>query len=197
MRSIKTDVIERAKRRKGMGITLKTERMIIREHRADDIAAVEAYSTQEKFWRYLQVGELGEGSGRAYVERVIAEQSIRPRSEFNLALTLKAHEKIVGNVRLGITDLENGEGILGYAVVPEYWGQGYASEAVKAITDFAFNTLFMHRVYAVVDIENLASISVLQKCRFIQEGTLRENKISQGVRRSSHIYSLLTDEYSV
>ncbi len=179
-----------------MSIKLQTERMSIREHRVGDIAAVEAYSTQEKFWRYLQVGELGEGSGKAYVERVIAEQSMRPRSEFNLALTMKANEQIVGNVRLGITDLENSEAILGYAVAPEYWGQGDASEAVKAITDFAFNTLFMHRVYAVVDIENAASINVLQKCRFIHEGTLRENKISQGVRRSSHIYSLLTDEYS-
>lgn len=189
-------MIERAKRGKGMSIALKTERMIIREHRLGDIAAVEAYSTQEKFWRYLQVGELGKDSGRIYVERVIAEQSMRPRSEFNLALTMKANEQIVGNVRLGITDLENSEAILGYALAPEYWGQGYASEAVKAITDFAFKTLLMHRVYAMVDTENTASINVLQKYKFALEGTLRENKLSQGVRRNSHIYSLLANEYS-
>jgi RimJ/RimL family protein N-acetyltransferase len=195
MISTKTDVIS-PMTSKPSNIILNTGRLIIREHQLDDIAAVEAYSTQEKFWQYLQVGELTAGAGKAYIERVIAEQALRPRTEFNLALTHKNEGGVLGNIRFGVTDLENGEGIIGYALAPEHWGKGYASEAVKAIIDFAFSTILMHRLYALVDIENKGSINVLEKCGFTYEGTLRENKISKGTRRSTHIYSLLAHEVS-
>ncbi|UTW56675.1 GNAT family N-acetyltransferase [Kordiimonas sp. SCSIO 12610] len=179
-------------------IKLETKRLIIREHSFDDIDAVEAYSTQEKFWRYLQVGELKEGAGRSYIERVVAEQSARPRTEFNLALVLKDTGQVIGNVRLGVTDLDHGECILGYALAVDQWGHGYASEGVRGILDFAFNTLMMHRVYAMVDSENTASIHVLEKAGFTREGLLRENKRvgnTENTRTSSYVYGLLAHEY--
>jgi ribosomal-protein-alanine N-acetyltransferase len=52
---------------------------------------------------------------------------------------------------------------LGYAIHNQFWGRGYAAEAVRALIAFSFGTLRLHRLEANVDPENLASRRVAEK----------------------------------
>ncbi len=65
----------------------------------------------------------------------------------------------------------NGVTEIGYGIQDEYQGHGYATEAVKAITDWAFQTQRVTSIEAEIDANNLASKRVLEKCGFLFHGT--------------------------
>lgn len=65
-----------------------------------------------------------------------------------------------------ITELTNGHinyYDLGYRFIKKYWGKGYATESARASISYAFNQLNADEVYAIADIDNLASVKVLEK----------------------------------
>ncbi len=53
---------------------------------------------------------------------------------------------------------------LGYRFIKKYWGQGYATEAAKAVIDYGFNEMGLTEIYAMTDAENFKSEKVLEKC---------------------------------
>ncbi len=81
---------------------------------------------------------------------------------------------------VGAVGLRPGEDInrlsteIGYWLGEEFWGRGIATEALAAVTEYAFTTLGMARVYAEVFEWNAASMRVLEKCGFEREGVLRK-----------------------
>jgi ribosomal-protein-alanine N-acetyltransferase len=62
---------------------------------------------------------------------------------------------------------------LGYALLPDFWSNGYAHESAAAVIDGAGDVLHLQRVLAVVNPENVASIRLLEKMGFQFEGMMR------------------------
>ena len=62
---------------------------------------------------------------------------------------------------------------IGYIIGREYWGRGYTTEAVRAVSDWALAQPEIHRVWAVCDVDNLASARVMEKSGMQREGRLR------------------------
>jgi RimJ/RimL family protein N-acetyltransferase len=84
---------------------------------------------------------------------------------------------------------------IGYCYSDTVWGQGYATEAAKAVLRWAFDTLDLNRVQAEADTRNLASARVLEKLGFVLEGTLREDCVVNGDVSDSWVYGLLRREW--
>jgi len=63
-------------------------------------------------------------------------------------------------------------------------GRGYATEAARAVLQWAFVTLSLNRVQVEVDTRNAASAGVLEKLGFVREGTLREDCVDDDVSHS-------------
>ena len=63
----------------------------------------------------------------------------------------------------------NGNGIL-----EEYQGQGYATEAVKAVTEWALQKTNVTAIEAETDVNNIISQKVLKKCGFVENGIVGE-----------------------
>ena len=55
---------------------------------------------------------------------------------------------------------------IGFWLLPEYWGKGYATETSKAVLEYAFNEMKLDKVFAYADVENGASNHVLRKLGF-------------------------------
>lgn len=90
------------------------------------------------------------------------------------AVTLRDGGTLVGCVGLHVKpDHEHGE--LGYWIGVPYWGAGYATEAARAVMQFGFETLSLHRIFAMHFARNPASGRVLQKIGMRHEGTLRQH----------------------
>lgn len=79
---------------------------------------------------------------------------------------LKESNKLIGTCCLGnfVKDARRCE--LGYDIMKSEWNKGYATEAIKAIVDFAFNTMNLNRIEAFITPGNDSSINVLRKLNF-------------------------------
>ena len=85
---------------------------------------------------------------------------------------------------------------IGYAIIPEHRSRGYGTEAVQLLTDYLFLTKNIPRIQAVVDAENVASKSVLEKNGFKKEGTLRKALWNAAGRwADGYLYSILREEW--
>ena len=171
------------------------ERLLLREHVADDGPIIDRYASRKIFWRFLGLGELQPGSGSGFIERVLKEQAERPRLEYNLAILLKSEQRLIGSARVGITEAKDKRGTLGYALDPGQWGQGYATEAVALVLGLGFNTLGLHRIFATCDARNTASSRIMEKLGMVREGRLRENEYVEGRWHDSLLYAMLEQDF--
>src|SRR5690625_3370988 len=102
------------------------------------------------------------------------EKKFEMNQMYELAITNKQSGTIYGAV--GIShDQENKHGEIGYWIGEKYWGNGYATEAAKAIIEFVFNEKGFHRVYGRILRTNPGSGEVLKKCGMTYEGTLKDH----------------------
>jgi ribosomal-protein-alanine N-acetyltransferase len=85
---------------------------------------------------------------------------------------------------------------LGYMLKRKFQGNGYMSEAIRRVLQYAFNELNLHSVEARVDSENISSLKVLEKIGFAREGYLKECSFNKGQFRDNVIFSLLRQNYS-
>mgnify|MGYP001285617080 CR=1 FL=1 len=80
----------------------------------------------------------------------------------------------IGNIKLGPIITHHDRADIGVIIgVKEYWSKGYAHEAVKILTDFAFNHLQLHRITAGVYEDNKGSLKLFHKLGYIEEARLR------------------------
>jgi len=91
-----------------------------------------------------------------------------------------ASGSLVGLIGLHRIDHYNGHAEIGYFLNPEWWGRGYATEAVSLATEYAFFWLHLRKVYARVFETNLPSIRVLEKNGFRLAGRLKRHQYVPG-----------------
>jgi [ribosomal protein S5]-alanine N-acetyltransferase len=65
---------------------------------------------------------------------------------------------------------------LGFALLPAYWGKGFASELTRAGLDYYFSTTSADHIYAIAEKPNIASQKVLLKTGFVPDGTTQEGE---------------------
>jgi len=84
---------------------------------------------------------------------------------------------------------------IGYWICATERGQGYATETVELLAEWAFEDRQLHRLQARVFAGNEASERVLEKAGFEREGTLREAYRVEGERVDATVFGLLADEF--
>ncbi|MBM3308022.1 MAG: GNAT family N-acetyltransferase [Candidatus Eisenbacteria bacterium] len=176
-------------------VTLTTDRLVLREFREDDWSAVHEYASDPEVVRYMPWGPNSEEDTRAFIERALALRSGDPRKGYEFAVTLRDGGRLIGGCGIHAMSLANRSAFIGYCFHPDAWGHGYATEAARALVEFAIGTLGLHRVAATCDIENAASARVLEKAGMRREGHFREDALVRGRWRDSYQYALLDHEW--
>lgn len=142
---------------------LETERLILRDFVAADWTAVHAYQSDPRYLRFYAWTERTPADAQAFVGMFLDQQTQRPRTRFQLAVVLRGNGRLIGNCGVRISDPAQREASLGYELDPAHWGQGYATEAARAMLAFGFEHLHVCRVWAEVLAENEASRRVLAR----------------------------------
>ena len=96
----------------------------------------------------------------------------------------------LSNVRRGVTQSCS----LGYWVGAPFARQGYMTKGLRAIIPFVFETLRLHRLEAACLPKNTASIQLLEKAGFDNEGLARRYLRINGVWQDHILYAILEDE---
>lgn len=82
----------------------------------------------------------------------------------------RADSQVLGMIEIRIDGFR---AELGYVLARRFWGQGYMTEAVRAVADWSLAQPSIYRVWAVCDVENQASARVMEKAGMQREGLLR------------------------
>jgi len=97
----------------------------------------------------------------------------------NFAIRSKENDTLMGVIGLvGVPGHKRAE--MGYWLGVPFWGKGFMSEAARAVVEFAFGTLGANRLEAGVFDGNTASMNVLRKGGFHEEGVLRQRFLKDG-----------------
>lgn len=155
----------------------------LKENR-EDFSKYEAYKQEIYFTKFYQEhilqNEYEAAMKKGYLRYYIFEKS--------------EGEHVIGTVSVGqLRSYPYCSGILGYKMAVRKKNQGYATEAVGAVCRAAYEYLGVHRLEAYVLEENRASVRVLEKCGFLQEGTCRKNLNINGIWRDHLLYAKINE----
>ncbi len=174
--------------------TLDGARVRLRPPREDDLADLLAVFADEETLRYWSHGPLQDlAAARTYFEGI--DTGLRDRSLFQWAVTEPDEDRLIGTVTLVDWDRSHRRAEIGFILHPSRWRRGLASDAVRAALRFAFEAMDLHRVEADVDPENEASLRLLQRLGFREEGRLRERWFTFGSWKDSVMLGLLAADF--
>ena len=88
-----------------------------------------------------------------------------------------------------------GCGEIGYFLLPQYWGKGYASELANSLIELGFTKLGLHKISARCNSNNLKSENIMMKVGMTKEGELKKVRFKNGVWDDEKHYGILIDEW--
>lgn len=146
---------------------LESERIGFRAHEMADFEAFFAMESDAEVRRYVG----GAPRTREGAERKFRDVQLQPIDAGLglMAVIFKADDKYMGYCGL-YPNFDNAggkdEAKLGFTLARSYWGRGLATEAGEALVRFGFGRLGLSRIVSVVQVENAASLRVLEKLGF-------------------------------
>lgn len=111
---------------------------------------------------------------------------------YEFAIILKETNKLIGSIGLSYIE-KNKHGETGYWIAKDYWGKGYATEALKGLIKWAFEEKDFHKVIASHFARNKASGKVMQKAGMTYEGCQKEHILKDGVFHDSILYGIIKE----
>ena len=174
--------------------TLTTPRLILRGFQSSDIPAIVhllqdpaiaqttlhipyPYSEEDaRTWLRIQQDQLAQGRG------------------YTFAIMQRELDQLIGAIDIRLT-MPHRRAEIGYWIGTPYWGQGYATEAARAILRFGFEEIGLNRISATHIVENPASGRVMEKIGMRYEGTLRQYTFHHGRFQDHRVYAILRREW--
>jgi ribosomal-protein-alanine N-acetyltransferase len=155
-------------------IIFETERLIVRQYDFEtDADNFFLLNGDEEVMRYIRATKTKEECD-TFLKQIIEGYKINP-----LIGRWAAHEKTSGKFvgSLAIIPIEGTNDIqLGYALLKENWGKGFASELTKAGLDYYFSNTNADHIYAIAEQANIPSHKVLFKNEFMPDGIRNEGE---------------------
>ena len=87
------------------------------------------------------------------------------------------------------SDVERFSAEIGYWLGEQFWGRGIVTEALTMVTEHAFRSFNVLRLFALPFADNIGSARVLEKAGYVREGTLRSSSVKYGAPRDQVIYA--------
>ena len=176
------------------GLPIETPRLRLRAARPEDAATLlEIYGDPRvmRYWSSAPWTEMAQA--HAFIER--ENSGLESGAHLGLVIERIEDARVLGRCTLYDIHRENRRADIGYSLAASAWGQGYMDEALRALLRYGFERLELHRVEGDVDPRNAASLRVLERLGFQQEGLLRERWIVGGEVQDSAMYGLLRREW--
>lgn len=160
---------------------------ILRPWLLTDLDSLVKHANNEKIAKFMTDGfphPYKEENGRAFIEFATKDNPIH-------IFAIEINGEAVGGIGIHPkADIERKNAELGYWLSEEYWGQGIITKAIKQMTEFAFTTFDINRVFARPFGNNIASQKVLEKAGFILEGKFENSFIKNAEYLDELIYAI-------
>ena len=172
---------------------LETERLVLRPYTDGDLENLHGVYSQPDVARWLYYEPSTLEQSREKLHRKIAGNALSEEHGLSAAVELR-DGTYVGDAVLFYGSVEHKTAEIGFSFDPRHQGKGYATEAARALLDWAFSQGF-HRVVGRLEARNTASARVLEKVGMRREAHLIENEWVKGEWQSELVYAMLDREW--
>lgn len=169
---------------------LKTDRLRLRKVKLSDAEAIFRQYAQDpevtKYVSWRTHRDLEET--REYVRMCLLAWDVG--KAFHWVIERLEDKQVIGMI---IARAAGEKWELGYVLARPFWGQGYMTEAVKGVIAWALRQKDIYRVWAVSDVDNVASARVMEKAGMQREGVLRRWSVHPNISpepRDSYCYAI-------
>ncbi|GEM50771.1 ribosomal-protein-serine acetyltransferase [Empedobacter brevis NBRC 14943 = ATCC 43319] len=178
-----------------MNMNLQTERLNLNPVSEKDIEDIFALQSLEETARFntSKVPETIEET-KETVEKWIIENKKDKAKQFTFAVHLLNENQFIGliGMNLGKEHYKNAE--VWFQLHYKFWNKGYATESLNKILDFGFEELKLHRIEAGCAIDNIGSVSVLEKVGMLREAHTRKLLPLQSGWSDNYGYAILSTD---
>jgi RimJ/RimL family protein N-acetyltransferase len=170
--------------------TLETQRLRLRKPRLADAEVIfREYASDAEVTKYVSWrAHRSSAETREYVRTCLAGWAAL--KVFHWLIERKTDGQLMGMITARV---EDHKWELGYVLSRSNWGKGFMTEAVKGVIDWTLKQPEIFRIWAVCDVDNLASARVMEKAGMRREGTLHRWSVHPNVStqpRDSYCYSI-------
>ncbi len=179
-------------------IRLETERLILRDYTPQDETLYYNLKKDSAVMYYLPDIMLHSfEDAQEDFSHVLADMSSSDRQFYFLHMELKNSSHQVGSIGYHITNRTPVGNLVhaGYFTYPEFWGNGYMTEAFTKIIEFAFLKNNVYRITTGCLAENKGSERVMQKCGLIKEAEHLDWEWHDGKMKTRVEYRILKSEW--
>lgn len=173
---------------------LETARFVLRQAQltdGDDLYQLYADQAVVQYMSFTPFTSVEEALDEMkWYERIFAEQS-------GLRWMIEDREtgKVIGTCGFLAYEQEHHRTELGYDLSSAYWGKGIMKEVALCIIQFGFEQMKLNKIEAKIDPNNQASLRLMEKLAFVQEGLLRQHEFEKGKYVDLTVFALLQSEY--
>ncbi|GAB3448079.1 GNAT family protein [Phycicoccus ginsengisoli] len=178
-------------------LPITTERLVLRSLRPGDERHVFAYRSVPDVVRYIP----GPPKTFEQVQDMVAERATAGRVEPAhpaCTLAVELNGRVIGDVLLHLDGPEGADGRqaeIGWVLAPDMQGQGYATEAARALLRVAFDELEVHRVWARLDGQNDASARICERLGMRREAYFERASWFKDQWTDLAVYAIRADEW--
>lgn len=173
---------------------IPTERVVVRRLRGEDLDVLVAYrNLPEVAWMQLW-DSYDHDKGRKLIEGMNGLEPFTPGDSFQFGVELKATGELIGDLYFK-HEASVHQAEIGYTFDPKFQGQGLATEAVRALVDFAFREKGLHRIYGITDPRNTPSIKLMTRLGMRQEAHFRKSRWFKGAWADDVVFAILEEEW--
>jgi len=167
---------------------IETDRLIIRPMTVSDVPALKKWMPDRSIYTYW-----GKGPAKTEINpELMFEKTERPAKSFHLGIADKKNNEVIGDLYVYL--IENDRmGQIAIRLAKDEQGKGYGTEALLAMSRFCFKNTQLQRLWTKVDVRNIASWKMLEKCGYKREGLIRQGKMVN-VWCDYYIYGILADD---
>jgi RimJ/RimL family protein N-acetyltransferase len=175
---------------------IETARLWLRPFQDEDLSDLYAFHSCPEVARYLYWHPRSLAETKEVLARKQTQVSwTQEGSTLALAVVLPERNRVIGEVSLVWTSQEHQQGEIGFVFHPDYQGQGYASEAARALLTLGFEHLELHRIYGRCDARNVASYRLMERLGLRREAHFVHNEIFKGEWGDELVYAILQEEW--
>ena len=173
---------------------LESARLLLRKQRLTDAPDLQLIRSDKTVMKFMDSDyHLTVQQSENFIEENL--QAYTQEEAISWALIEKSTQQFIGDFTYWKIDKKNSRAEIGYTLKPQFWGNGYMTEAMVQILKFGFNNLKLHSIEANVNPKNEKSKKLLKRIGFRKEGYFRENYYFDGAYLDSEIFSLLKSDF--
>ena len=172
---------------------LETPRYLLRRFEESDFEDVHQYGSDPKVTRYQFWGPNDETATREFIRRSIETFAPPGGDDVEFAIVDRETSRVIGGCGIHARRKPFREFEIGWTLNRAFWRRGVATEAASALMDFAFSFRRAHRLFALIDVENVASIALAERLGFLREGRQSRDTLVRGEWRDSLVYARLSE----